>query len=224
MKTTREEKERFIAAGSAIAHELRELGPRIIVDCGACDGLDSIIYARMFPQATIYAVEARADNYLELRDNIQQFDCQNVKAINACLSDVHGESKFWSSFGDSGNRFGWETGNKSSSILRPTGHVTEHRWCHFKEERVKTLRFDELGVGCVDFLHLDVQGAEVKVLSGFGEVLNSLRMVWVEVAKRELYHGQPLIGDVEAFMKEHGFVKVKDTCTNKYGDQLWKRS
>lgn len=223
MKTSRNEKLRYIEAGSQIRRELLELRPTVVVDCGACDGLDSIIYSRLLPGAQVYAIEARADNYHELQDNVIDFNCKNITPINACLSDAQGEAPFWSSYGDSGNRKEWETGNKSSSIMQPTGHVTEHRWCRFSRGSIKTLRFDALAIPVVDFLHLDVQGAEIKVLLGFGKVLNSLRMVWLEVARKELYQGQPLASDVETFMLAQGFKKVKDTCNNKYGDQLWSR-
>jgi hypothetical protein len=80
-----------------------------------------------------------------------------------------------------------------------------------------------LNITHVDFLHLDVQGAELKVLEGFGLVLNTLKAVWLEVAKEELYAGQPLVADIENFMTSNKFAKIVDTCHNRYGDQLWCR-
>lgn len=223
MKTSLEEKIRYVNAGSSIARHLIPLQPTVIVDCGACDGLDSIRYARLFPGATVYAIEPREDNYIEIIDNIKLFDCSNIKPMKACLSDVAENVRFFESFGDSGNKKNWDSGNKSSSILQPTGHLAEHPWCRFNKGQVKTMRFDKLNIPVVDFLHLDVQGAEIKVLTGFGGALSSLKMVWLEVARIELYSGQPLVREIEQFMTSNGFLKIADTCSKKYGDQLWAR-
>jgi FkbM family methyltransferase len=223
MKTSLEEKIRYVNAGSSIARHLLPLQPQVIVDCGACDGLDSVRYARLFPGATVYAIEPREDNYVEIVDNIGLFSCPNIKPMKACLSDAEGCVRFFESFGDSGNKKNWDSGNKSSSIMEPTGHLAEHPWCRFNEGTVRTMRFDALNIPAVDFLHLDVQGAELKVLAGFGEALKTLKMVWLEVARIELYSGQPLVRDIEGYMLKNNFRKLTDTCSKKYGDQLWAR-
>jgi FkbM family methyltransferase len=219
------EKLNYILKGSPIAKEL--LGyyvdnKTVILDCGACDGLDSIIYSKLLPDASIHAIEPRYDNYSEIIENLRTFDIKNVHAVQACLSDREEEVTFYNSYGQSNPNRLWNTGNKSSSILRPTGHLNEHRWCRFTEEKIKTVRFDSLGIPKIDFMHLDVQGAEIKVLDGMGAVLNTVGMIWLEVASIELYEGQPLVTDIDTYLSIRGFRKMKDTC-RKYGDQLWVR-
>jgi FkbM family methyltransferase len=228
VKTSLQEKINYVTAGNPVARDLlRIFSPSqalFIVDCGACDGLDSVIYSRLFPAATVYAIEARQDNFAEIQLTLAEFKARNVTPIQACLSDRGEQVQFWSSFGDSGHKKAWDTGNKSSSILRPTGHLPEHGWCRFNQETASTMRFDQLGIPRVDYLHLDVQGAELKVLEGFGEVLNTMTALWVEVARKELYAGQPLAHDVERYLQARGFVKLADTSEGrKYGDQLWRR-
>lgn len=228
MKTTLEAKQKYIGKGSSIANELRtEFGDgagTVVVDCGACDGLDSIIYSNLMPNAKIFAIEPREDNINLINENIVLFKKDNIQSVRACLSDVDGEAEFYESFGQSGNVSGWDTGNKSSSIFRPSGHVREHPWCQFKEpEKIHAQRFDSLGILSVSFLHLDVQGAELKVLEGFGNILSSLRMIWLEIACVELYDGQPLKGDVERYIESKGFKKIIDRYNRREGDQLWGR-
>ena len=222
MKTSIEEKKKYIESGSQISAELHALNPAYILDCGACDGLDSIIYSRMFPEAIIYAIEAVTDNYNELIDNITEFGCKNVNPGRFCLSDCIESIKFYLSHGDSGTKKDWDTGNKSSSILKPAKHLDEHPWCKFYEDRTTTTRFDSLGIPRIDYIHLDVQGAELKVLRGMGTVLDTVKMVWMEVATVELYEGQPLKTDVEGFMRAAGFA-LKYDSTRRFGDQLWIR-
>ncbi|HEX4034142.1 MAG TPA: FkbM family methyltransferase [Solirubrobacteraceae bacterium] len=58
----------------------------------------------------------------------------------------------------------------------------------------------------VDVLKVDVQGAELDVLRGGESTLATTRALEVEVEFQPLYVGQPLFGDVDAFLREHGFV------------------
>lgn len=62
------------------------------------------------------------------------------------------------------------------------------------------------GVREVDFIKLDVQGSELSVLQGAERMLTSVAAVEVEVEFNPIYSGQPLFGDVDAFLRQHGFV------------------
>jgi FkbM family methyltransferase len=61
------------------------------------------------------------------------------------------------------------------------------------------------GVGSIDALKVDVQGAELDVLRGGQTMLGGARIVEAEVEFQELYSGQPLFCDVVSFMREQGF-------------------
>jgi FkbM family methyltransferase len=58
----------------------------------------------------------------------------------------------------------------------------------------------------IDVLKIDVQGAELDVLRGAEAGLPSVRALELEVEFQQLYVGQPLFGDVDAFLRERGFV------------------
>jgi FkbM family methyltransferase len=59
----------------------------------------------------------------------------------------------------------------------------------------------------IDFIHLDIQGAELKVLEGSQEILNnSILGLRTEVEFREIYTGQPLFGDVDTYLRKQGFT------------------
>ena len=62
------------------------------------------------------------------------------------------------------------------------------------------------GLTHVDVLKLDTQGSELGVLEGAVEVLGHVRLLQVEVEFNPIYEGQPLFGDVDRFLREHGFV------------------
>ncbi|PSB32071.1 hypothetical protein C7B69_07390 [filamentous cyanobacterium Phorm 46] len=59
----------------------------------------------------------------------------------------------------------------------------------------------------IDFLHLDVQGAELKVLQGSDGILNnSVLGLVTEVEFTELYAGQPLFSDVDIYLRNRGLT------------------
>ena len=62
----------------------------------------------------------------------------------------------------------------------------------------------------VDFLKIDVQGAELDVLQGARQTLDdSVVGIEVEVEFARLYESQPLFRDVDAFLSERGFTLFK---------------
>jgi len=61
----------------------------------------------------------------------------------------------------------------------------------------------------IDLLHLDVQGAEILVLEGAKNMIDSINIIWLEAETVELYKDQPLKDDVVNFLNSN-FEKVKE--------------
>ncbi len=77
-----------------------------------------------------------------------------------------------------------------------------------RTETVETRRLDDLRelLGDVDYVKLDVQGAELHVLRGATKVLEQVAVVHTEVEFVPLYRDQPLFADVDAELRHNGFV------------------
>jgi FkbM family methyltransferase len=72
--------------------------------------------------------------------------------------------------------------------------------------RVNTTRIDDVAeIDDVDFLKIDVQGAEMLILQNASRALSSALVVQTEVEFVELYRGQPMFADVDTFMRTQGF-------------------
>ncbi|MGD9883986.1 MAG: FkbM family methyltransferase [Reyranella sp.] len=72
---------------------------------------------------------------------------------------------------------------------------------------VQTIRLDDVGgLPDIDFLKLDVQGAELTVLEHGLHRLASCVAIQLEVSYVCLYENQPSFGEVDLFMRRNGFL------------------
>ncbi len=199
-----------------------------ILDIGGCEGEESIRYSRIFPKATIFSFEPLPKNQEFVMENIKKYEATNVKLVPFAISDEVGISQFYVSSGHPENQssdLDWDFGNKSSSLLPPDSQ-NNHEWLKFNEKiDVPTITLHsfliENKLKEVDFIHMDVQGAELKVLLGAKHFIKNIKAVWLEVSDLEIYKNQPLRKDVERFMKSNGFYLVKSEMQGNFGDQLY---
>ena len=199
-----------------------------IFDIGSCEGLDAIRYSKLFPSANIIAFEPIESNVKIIQQNIKRFDCNNIEVFPFALGEKVGTTQIFKS---SGNPKGkdqseWNYGNKSSSILEPQLVSKFTPWLDFNEkEEINICRLDSFcqkhAIDSIDFVHMDVQGAELMVLKGAGEYLSKISMVWLEVENVELYRDQPLRVDIEDFMLKNGFKLTLNKTNSVAGDQLY---
>ena len=202
-----------------------------IFDIGACEGEDSIRYKKTFRKAKVFSFEPLPKNLEKIKKTVSRHSFQHeIEIIPVALSDKNGVAKFYVSSGTPPGKETnelWDYGNKSSSLLSPSEELKKHHpWLKFNSQiDVKTQRMDsfceERKIDSVDFIHMDVQGAELQVLAGAGGLLNEIKAIWLEVENVELYQSQPLKKEVEKFMHSHGFVRLIDTVNHLSGDQFY---
>ena len=74
---------------------------------------------------------------------------------------------------------------------------------------ITTTKLDDIPeVADCDFLKIDVQGGELDVLKGAGNVLTRTVVTHCEVEFSRVYKNQPLFGDIDAHMRAAGFELV----------------
>lgn len=121
----------------------------------------------------------------------------------------------------------------SDTVGEATLYVTKHPMCSslFPPNEAYISRFNELieymsldftidietttidafcqeeAIADIDFLKVDVQGADLNVLQGAKKILqSSVLAIQAEVLFCELYQNQPLFGDVDRFLREREFT------------------
>ena len=203
----------------------------VFFDIGACEGLSSVRYLSIFPNTSINAFEPVPNNFKKILKNKEKNNLTNLNAFELGLSDKKGEATFYVSSGTPPNKKtpidnSTDFGNKSSSLYKPGKTKEVHPWLEFNESI--TIQTETLDNFCknheihdIDFIHMDVQGAELMVLRGAKEMISNINSVWLEVEKVELYENQALKKDIEDFFIEKDFICLLNKVNHIAGDQLW---
>jgi FkbM family methyltransferase len=136
-----------------------------ILDCGANVGLASIWLRRAYPQARITAFEADPQVYAVLQRNLQRNGMSGITVRHAAIWRETGTIPFRCEGSDAGaiDRVGAAT----------EGAVREVPCVRLRDVLAET--------GTVDFMKMDIEGAELDVLEDAAELLRSVRAMQVEI-------------------------------------------
>ena len=170
-----------------------------IAHVGAHKGQEVEEYLTVFPDVKINLFEPQTNLFNYLIDKFE--DKNNITLYNFALGSIN----------DSSNMFISDNEGQSSSFLKPKFHLIEHPEVDFHKDntnfQIKVL--DELGIGNIDFLNIDTQGFEMEVLKGASKILKEdVKYIILEINKKELYEGCPLVKDIDSFLKKSGFIRT----------------
>ncbi len=200
---------------------LRDLiGPSaVLVEAGAHNGSDTAELARLFPDGHVHAFEPVVPLRSELSRRTAEFT--NVSIYPYALWSSSGTRSIFVSAGSS---------DGSSSLLEPKEHLEVHPGVVFETAtEVATINLDDwserYGIARVDLLWLDLQGAELEVLTSSPRVVGMAQVIYSEVNFRELYQGAGLYPQLRATLAAQGFqVKAEDRRWTDAGNALFVRS
>jgi FkbM family methyltransferase len=198
---------------------------RIVLDVGARDCGESAEFAAHYPRATVYAFECNPATLPQCRAEAAR-EPRIVLTENA-VSNRAGPLPFFPTDPEK-TVSGWPNGNPgASSMFEATGTYPEEKYVQNRIE-VEAIRLDDFlasrHVGAIDVLWMDVQGAERLVLEGMGERLRDVKAVHLEAEFFEIYKGQALFGDGDAYLRARGFALIGFTSYSRYSaDTLYVR-
>lgn len=136
----------------------------LILDCGSNIGLSIAYFHHRHPGARIVGFEPDPAAFAALSENTAALP--NVEVVNAALSREEGETDLWYTPGTDGSL--------TRSIIAGRGGP--------ERRAVRTVRLSDWITGPVDFLKLDVEGAEHDVLADLVETgaITHVRRMTVE--------------------------------------------
>ncbi len=166
----------------------------VVLDIGAGYGQETLIFARRVgPRGRVIAVEANFRAYQGLRKTCELNRLAQVESVNIAVADGEGRQFIEDAEDHLANRL----------VAQPTGGA--------RFESVPTTTIDRLcrdrGVNAVDFLKMNIEGAEGLAMRGFTEMIRRTRHVCISchdfLAARD-----PFLRtreEIAGFLRENGF-------------------
>lgn len=197
---------------------------RAVIHIGGHHAEEAQDYAANGVERVIW-VEANKSVMKHLFNNASKFPMMKQEYLNYCLSDED----------DVKVTFNIANNGQSSSILELGKHKDLYPHIVYTEKTELTAhRFDtvakkhNIDVDLFDFINLDVQGAELMVLKGFGDILNksNIKAVYSEVNTDEIYVGCAKIEELDEFLARGSFFRIATRMEPGagWGDALWLRT
>lgn len=106
----------------------------------------------------------------------------------------------------------------TGSLFRPNKRLLElYQNLHevttlVAEHPIQTVALDDIEeISDVDYIKIDVQGAELSIFKHAERLLKGVSIIQTEVLFVEYYEGQPFFADIDSFLRGQGFQFVKFT-------------
>lgn len=166
--------------------------PRII-DCGANTGLSVIYFKRLYPQSRITAFEPDTEIFDILKENLHTFEYDDVELVNKAVWNKNGSIKFLASGGVGGRISDDEN---AQTIEMPTARLSD-----LLDEKI-------------DFLKIDIEGAEYDVIKDCASKLGNVENLFIEY--HSLEKNEQKLDEILKIMKDNGFkYYIKEAWNNQ---------
>lgn len=217
--------EKQIDRVTKIAKKLLGDNIRTILEIGARDCVETLIFNKYFPNSKIYTFECNPNTLPLCRDNIKGI--LNVRLIESAVSEIDGEISF-NQIDTSKTITSRSDGNPgASSIFKASGKYPKENYVQ-NEIKVNSIRLDtflnKTNIKDIDILWMDIQGAELMALKSLGEKINQVKIIHLECEFFEIYRDQPLFDDINLFLESNGFNLIEFTNVGRYaGDAIYSK-
>ena len=180
---------------------------KTIFDVGSHKGESAIFFHGIFPESKIYSFEPipfAAENIINLA-------LKNVSVFQMALSDFNGSADFYVQ----------DISHLSS--LNKINRKSKHSMGYASDEKHKKITVDVVrgdtfiksrDIVEIDLLKIDVQANEVKTIQGFSDVLDKIKIVFVEVSFYDFYDNRSVIKNIEASLPSFEFYDIYEISKN----------
>lgn len=152
----------------------------LIIDCGSNIGMSTIYFKFLYPNSKIIGFEPGQETFRVLHSNITNNHLTSAEIINAAVTNYDGEIDF---FYDS---------NNVGSLRMSTKRERMPKQC----KKIRAVRLSNYINSEIDFLKLDVEGAELDVIE---DIINSGKISYIKQMIIEYHHH--LIPGVDEFSR-----------------------
>jgi FkbM family methyltransferase len=153
----------------------------VILDCGANIGLSVIYFKKLYPEARITAFEADSAIFRTLKENIKSYNYSHVSLIHSAVWKERAVLSFFSE-GSVGGMIDMKQVHQANMI------------------EVPSIRLRDYLEAKIDFLKIDIEGAEYEVLKDCKDLLVNVSNLFIE------YHVLP--DEIQTLHEILGWVSV----------------
>lgn len=165
----------------------------LIIDCGANMGMSVIYFKQLYPNAKIIAFEPDPNIFDILVNNIKAFNFENIDVIKKALWSSKTLIDFYSEGGD-GGRISTELDSRKIINIE-----TDILSCYLTEK--------------VDFLKVDIEGAELTVLEESEHLLQNVNNIFIEYHSKAKFPQN--LSKILHILEKTGFrYYITHTCHN----------
>lgn len=171
-----------------------------VLHIGAHHGTECENYYKNGINQSIW-IEANPEFSEIIKSNISKFE--NTKYFNHVISDTDDQTVTFNISNNDG---------QSSSIFDLEYHKIAHPGIYYinkielKTKRIDTIfKENKLEMKDYNFVNMDIQGAEYLALLGFGNLLNEVNYISLEINEKELYKGCALFPQITEYLESYGF-------------------
>lgn len=194
------------------------LARRGVLHVGANEGQEADLYNDLGFER-VFWIEADPDIFPRLLGTLRSFPSQT--AYCALLADKDGEAiPFYVSNNNGGSSSLLPFNKKKMAELFPGLDVQQEKV--LSTERLESfIARHQIQVGSFNVLNIDVQGAELLVLKGAGDLLLGLDLICLEVRLARDYIGSSLLHEVDLYLIPEGFRRVRTSALGAEGEAYY---
>ena len=186
----------------AIDKLLTDFAVKTVFDVGANIGQSALAFRQQFPEANIYTFEPAEETFKTLQQACRH-DAK-IHPYQLAISDINGEKEFFINE------------DQSTSSLLESSREIKNRSLHEKMKPVgsSTVQCQTLETFCnqhsireIEFLKMDIQGAELQAIAGASELFASgrIKVVFCEVQFSPMYKNACDFSAISEAMKGFGY-------------------
>ncbi len=203
---------------TVVQHLLKKNTNITIVDVGAFKGEISRKMYNLFNPNRLIALEASPYHIKDLQDRVS--DIANISVFNFAVTDKIGVVQFNINESEETNSI-FDFNQTELKIKEPLKTV--------ESISVNTITLDELcvdrNIKKIDFIKLDIQGAELSALKGASQLLErgDISFILCEVEFMPIYKDQPLCHDIFSYLSNYNYslFRFYNFHFSQSGQLLW---
>jgi FkbM family methyltransferase len=167
---------------------------KVILDCGANIGLSVLFFAKNYPDHTIIAFEPDDAIFEVLSRNVQTYGLKNVQLHKKAVWNKEEVLEFYTDNG-MGARVGYSYENQAP-------------------KKVQSVRLKDFLNERIDFLKIDIEGAEYAVLSDCRDMLRQANNIFFEYHSH--HSDQQKLHEMLLMLQQNGFrYYIKESSTRE---------